>query len=109
MLKRVILGIIIFAPVIINMAYGQAEPKTAKLNKLGFGLRLNHLYDIQFTAYDKLANGSTGEDVSGLNGAKTNFDLAFGADVIYFFSPLVSADLAFDMGTMTGANTINRM
>lgn len=107
MLKRVILGIIIFVPVIINMAYGQAEPKTAKLNKLGFGLRLNHLYDIQFTAYDKLANGFTGEDVSGLNGAKTNFDLAFGADVIYFFSPLVSADLAFDMGTMTGANTIN--
>jgi outer membrane protein OmpA-like peptidoglycan-associated protein len=86
---------------------GMNTANKVQFNKLGFGLRLNHLYDVKFTAYDRLANGFSGEDLSGLNGSKTKFDLAFGVDVIYFFSPLVSTDLSFDMGNMTGANSLD--
>lgn len=78
-----------------------------KLNKFGLGIKLNHLYDVKFTAYDKLSTGYLGEDASGLNGSKTKFDLAFGFDLIYFISPLVSIDASYDMGTMTAANKLN--
>ncbi|MBJ7427366.1 MAG: OmpA family protein [Bacteroidia bacterium] len=78
-----------------------------KLNKFGLGIKLNHLYDVKFTAYDKLSNGYLGEDANGLNGSKTKFDLAFGLDLIYFISPLVSIDASYDKGTMTAANRLN--
>ncbi|MES2726120.1 MAG: OmpA family protein [Bacteroidota bacterium] len=96
-----------FLIVTFTNAYTQTNPQRTKFNRWGLGLRLNHLYDVKFTAYDKLANGFSGEDVSGLNGSKTKIDLAFGLDLIYFVSPLVSIDASYDMGKMTGANAID--
>lgn len=96
-----------FLIVTFTNVYAQTNPQRAKFNRWGLGLRLSHLYDVKFTAYDKLANGFSGEDVSGLNGSKTKFDLAFGVDVIYFVSPLISLDASYDMGKMTGANAID--
>jgi outer membrane protein OmpA-like peptidoglycan-associated protein len=81
--------------------------KKPKLNRWAIGLRFNHLYDLRFTAYDQLGNGFAGEDLEGLKGSKTKFDFALGADLTYFFSPLVSMDLAYDFGNMTGANQID--
>jgi outer membrane protein OmpA-like peptidoglycan-associated protein len=78
-----------------------------KLNRYSLGIKLNHLYDVKFTAYDNLSNGYLGEDANGLNGSKTKFDLAFGFDLIYFISPLVSVDASYDKGTMTAANRLN--
>lgn len=99
--------VVTFLIVTFTNVYAQTNPQRTKFNRWGLGLRLSHLYDVKFTAYDKLANGFSGEDVSGLNGSKTKFDLAFGIDVIYFVSPLVSLDASYDMGKMTGANTID--
>lgn len=96
-----------FLTVTFTNAYTQTNSQRTKFNRWGLGLRLSHLYDVKFTAYDKLANGFSGEDPSGLNGSKTKFDLAFGLDVIYFASPLVSIDASYDMGKMTGANAID--
>ena len=81
--------------------------KKPKLNRWAIGLRFNHLYDLRFTAYDQLGNGFAGGDLEGLKGSKTKFDYALGADLTYFFSPLVSIDLAYDFGNMTGANQID--
>jgi outer membrane protein OmpA-like peptidoglycan-associated protein/opacity protein-like surface antigen len=90
-----------------NITIKPANNLKPKLNRFGLGLKLNHLYDVKFTAYDKLSNGYLGEDANGLNGSKTKFDLAFGIDFIYFISPLVSIDAAYDFGTMTAANKLD--
>lgn len=90
-----------------NITTKPANNLKPKLNRFGLGLKLNHLYDVKFNAYDKLSNGYLGEDANGLNGSKTKFDLAFGVDFIYFISPLVSIDAAYDFGTMTAANKLD--
>lgn len=77
------------------------------LNRWAIGIQLNHLYDVKYTGFDLLSNGFSGEDLRGLNGNKTRFDLALGLRASYFFGPLVSVDAYFDAGKMTGANTID--
>lgn len=83
------------------------KAQTNKTNKLAVGINLSHLYDVKFRAYDQLANGFSGQDPYGLNGSKTKFDLGYGLNVMYFFSPLVSIDLSYTKGKMTGANEVN--
>jgi outer membrane protein OmpA-like peptidoglycan-associated protein len=73
----------------------------AKFNRLSIGLRLSHLYDIQYNGFGKL-NGTETIDPSGLNGSKTKFDLAGGVNFNYFITNKISLDLAFDNGKMTG-------
>jgi outer membrane protein OmpA-like peptidoglycan-associated protein len=72
-----------------------------KFNRLSVGLRLSHLYDIQYNGFDKL-NGNESNDFSGLNGSKTKFDMAFGMNLNYFITNKISLDLAYDNGNMTG-------
>jgi outer membrane protein OmpA-like peptidoglycan-associated protein len=77
-----------------------------KFNRLSVGFRISHLYDIQYTGYDNLYNGSeNAKDPSGLNGSKTKFDIATGFNLTYFISPKISFDGSYDVGKMTGANT----
>jgi OmpA-OmpF porin, OOP family len=91
-------------------AFGQ-EPKVEsqkpKANNWALGARISHLYDLKFTAYDLLNNGFAGEDLSGLNGNKTKFDIGLGLDVVYFWTPVISIDASFDFGKMTGANEVD--
>lgn len=83
------------------------EPKPApKFNRVAVGLRASHLYDVKFKPNQVLTNGFVAEDMKGLNGSKTRFDMAFGLDVSYFFSPLFSMDLAYDKGKMTGSGSV---
>lgn len=90
-----------------NASYTQAQnTERPKSNRFGLGLRLSHLYDLDYKGFEKSKDDKTiEEDLSGLNGSKTKFDMAFGLDFIYFVSPLVSLDASFDMGTMTGQNS----
>jgi outer membrane protein OmpA-like peptidoglycan-associated protein len=60
----------------------------------------------KFNRNQVLTNGFIAEDMKGLNGSKTKFDMAFGLDLSYFFSPLFSMDLAYDRGKMTGSGTV---
>ena len=73
----------------------------AKFNRLSIGLRLSHLYDIQYNGFGKL-NGNETTDPSGLNGSSTKFDMAFGMNLNYFITNKISLDLAYDKGNMTG-------
>ena len=78
-----------------------------KINsRFAIGLRASHLYDMKFTPYDVLSKDVAGEDVWGLNGENTRFDLGFGFDLTYFFTPFFSLDFAFDRGSMTAANDL---
>lgn len=77
-----------------------------KFNRFAIGLRGSHLYDLKFTGYDRIGFDVVGNDVWGLNGEKTRFDLAGGFDLSYFFSPLFSIDAGLDFGSMTGANDV---
>lgn len=82
----------------------QTKPAT---NKWAVGGKISNFYDLRVTYFDVLNNGFAGEDLKGLNGSKTRFDLGLGLDVAYFWTPLVSVDLGFDFGKMTGANQID--
>jgi outer membrane protein OmpA-like peptidoglycan-associated protein len=100
------LFMIVLALLSIGTAQGQSPMPTKplpKYNRLSLGLRINHLYDLKFKPNKLLPNGFIAEDMQGLNGSNTKFDIAFGADVSYFFSPLFSMDASFDIGKMTGA------
>ncbi|MCG9880060.1 MAG: OmpA family protein [Bacteroidia bacterium] len=75
-----------------------------RLNRFSLGLRISHLYDVKFNAYDLLSTGASANDLHGLNGSKTQFDMGAGIDVNYFFSPIFSMDFGYEQGKMTGAN-----
>lgn len=76
-----------------------------KFNRLSIGLHASHLYDVKFKPNQMQVNGFLGEDMQGLKGSKTKFDMSFGADVSYFFTPLFSMDASYAMGKMSGAGT----
>lgn len=80
--------------------------KAPAYNRWSVGLKAIHLYDLRFNSYDDLQNGFSGEDMFGLNGEKTRFDMAFGFEAAYQFSPVLSVDVYGAMGNMTGANQI---
>ncbi|MCA0428537.1 MAG: OmpA family protein [Bacteroidetes bacterium] len=84
-----------------------AQTNRPAMNRWAVGLRLTNLYDLKVTSYDLLNNGFAGEDLYGFNGSKTKFDLAYGLDLTYFWSSVVSVDLNYDRGTITGANKID--
>jgi outer membrane protein OmpA-like peptidoglycan-associated protein len=75
----------------------------AKFNRLSIGLHASHLYDVKFKPNQMQVNGFLGEDMQGLKGSKTKFDMSFGADVSYFFTPLFSMDVSYAMGKMSGS------
>lgn len=81
-------------------------PEMPKFNRFSLGLKVTHLYDIKSSSMDLLSNGASANDPQGLNGAKTNFDLAAGLEANYFFGPLFSMDLGYEKGKMTGANNL---
>lgn len=94
---------------LVNMANAQVtiQPKpTPKFNRFAIGIRAAHLYDVKFKPNQILENGFIAEDMQGLKGNKTKFDMAFGIDASYFFTPLFSMDVAYEMGKMTGAGNI---
>lgn len=88
---------------IAQQAINTKEP----VNRWAVGGKISHFYDVLFTGYDLLNNGFSGEDLHGLNGSKTKFDIGLGLDVVYFWTPLISVDLAYDFGKMTGANSVD--
>jgi outer membrane protein OmpA-like peptidoglycan-associated protein len=75
-----------------------------RLNRFSLGLKVSHLYDLKYSAFDLLSTGASANDLQGLNGPKTAFDMAAGIDVNYFFSPLFSMDFGYEQGKITGAN-----
>ncbi len=74
-----------------------------KVNQLTAGIRLTHLYDLKFQPNTLLPSGFVAEDMKGLSGPNTGFDMAFGLNAAWHFSPLFSLDASFDWGKMTGA------
>jgi outer membrane protein OmpA-like peptidoglycan-associated protein len=86
-----------------SMGLSPQNDKKPSYNRLAIGLRGAHLYDLKFKPNKALNNGFVGEDMQGLKGEGTSFDMAFGFDIAYFCSPLFSLDLGYDMGKMTGS------
>lgn len=95
------------ATIAVNAQVQTQELPKPKYNRFAIGLRATHLYDVYFKGYEQLNNGFKSEDLQGLNGDKTKFDMAFGLDLTYFFTPMFSMDAAFDIGKMTGSNSLN--
>jgi outer membrane protein OmpA-like peptidoglycan-associated protein len=91
-------------PVVAAAQIGTATPP--KYNRLSVGVQATHLYDLRYESYDDLQNGFSGEDMQGLNGGKSRFDMAYGLNVAYQFSPILAVDLYGMLGSMSGANQI---
>ena len=87
------------------LAAAPTEAEMPAFRHLSLGLKVTHLYDLKYTAYDLLPGGFSADDAYGLNGPKTKFDMAAGLEVNYYFGPLFSLDLSYEKGKMTGANT----
>ena len=101
----------LIAAVLLSALSMSAQEKTLinpSTNYRVFGLSLEsgHYYDIAFTSFDDLQNGASGEDMRGLNGPGTKFDVGFGFRASYYYSPLVSFDFAYDRAEVTGANSV---
>jgi OOP family OmpA-OmpF porin len=84
----------------------QAQHTKSKTNKWAIGAKLSNYYDLEVGYFDKLNNGFSGKDLKGLNGNRTHVDLGYGFDVAYFWTPVISVDLGFEKGNMTGANKV---
>lgn len=91
-------------PVVAAAQIGTANPP--KVNRLSVSVQATHLYDLRYESYDDLQNGFSGEDMQGFNGEKTHFDMAYGLNIAYQFSPILAVDLYGMMGSMSGANQI---
>ncbi len=74
-----------------------------KLNTWTIGVHVGHLYDLPFEAADQDALGA--DDMSGLNGDFTEFDLGYGIYVEKQITPIWGIQAGFMMGDMTGANS----
>lgn len=96
----------IFMVALSFASVAHAQQSKSFTNKWAIGIKLSNFKDLEVGYYDKLNNGFSGKDLKGLNGNKTRFDLGYGLDVAYFWTPIISVDLGFDIGKMTGANTV---
>ncbi len=73
-----------------------------ELNTWTIGLHAGHLYDLPFSGLDSKALGA--DDLEGLKGDNTEFDLGYGLYVEKQFTPMWGVQAGFTMGDMTGAN-----
>lgn len=96
LLNSIILGVSLLAAPLL----AQNEP--ADLNTFSVGLRAVHLYDLPSYKFDN----SLSQDLKGLNGEFTKFDL--GADVYAEkqFTPLIGIQLGARFGGLSGSNDV---
>lgn len=80
--------------------------EAGRTRKFSLGLSMSHLYDIHNDAFNLLSSGFKANDPYGLNGPKTKFDMSAGLTASYYFGPLFSLDLGYEMGKMTGATKV---
>lgn len=78
---------------------GNAGPK---FKSWSVGVQAVHLYDLPVTRFD----GKLSQDLQGLNGDKTSFDLGVDVYVEKMFTPLFGVQLGGRFGSMTGANDV---
>lgn len=90
----------------ITLALMPAVMQAQEAKQIAFSVQTGHYYDLQYTSFDDLLNGASGEDMRGLNGMDTKFDVGMGLRAHYYYSPLVSFELGYDRATVTGANSV---
>jgi len=90
----------------ISCAHAQPFEKGKKFNRLSVGLTGVHLYDVLNSGQQLNDAGVPVLDMKGMNGDKSKFDLGLGMDLSYFMSPILSFDLNYIAGSMTGADTM---
>lgn len=82
------------------------EVAESAVRQYAFSLQTGHYYDLKFSSFDDLLNGASGEDMRGLNGLNSKFDVGFAGRFHYYYSPILSFELGYDRATVTGANTV---
>jgi hypothetical protein len=93
--------------ILLGTVSGQAqEVNTKGPRQFAVSLQSGNYYDLQYTSFDDLLNGASGEDMHGLNGPNTTFDVGAGLRLHYYYSPLLSFELGYDRATVTGANSV---
>lgn len=85
----------------------QVSKQKIRFNKFAIGLNIAHLYDLNINSYQQSNTGIKLQDMQGLKGPKTKFDLAYGIDATYFVSPVLSLDFGYSFGTMSGAADVD--
>lgn len=85
-------------------SFSQAFEKEQGIGRLFLGVQLNNQYDLLQGAKEFKETGVPALDFKGLNGSKTAFDLGVGANLIYFLSPVLSAELTYNYGQFSGAS-----
>jgi len=88
---------------IVFDSFSQAFEKEQGIGRLFLGVQLNNQYDLLQGVKEFKETGVPALDFRGLNGSKTSFDLGAGANLIYFLSPVLSAELTYNYGQFSGA------
>lgn len=85
----------------------EAQPfeRGVRFNRFSLGVSGVHLYDVFNSGQQINERGFPVLDMKGLNGDKTKFDKGVSLDLSYVLSPVVSFDLNYTAGGMTGADT----
>jgi outer membrane protein OmpA-like peptidoglycan-associated protein len=97
-----------FIALLLSITCASAQPfeKGKKFNRLSIGLTGVHFYDVLNSGQQVNDQGVPIYDMKGMNGDKTKFDLGLGMDLTYFLSPVLSFDLNYVAGSITGADTM---
>jgi len=75
---------IVLTVFLMSQATGFAQDtKEAQLRQFAISTQAGHFYDLQYTSFDDLMNGASGEDMRGLNGLNTQFDVGYAARLHY--------------------------
>lgn len=101
-MKKLVALILVTASFYTVQAQSGGTDLNDKLKPWSFGLRGMHVYDLPSYRFD----GPLAQDMYGLNGPKTSFDLGFEAYVEYMFNPLVGLQLSHRRASITGASDV---
>lgn len=77
------------------------DATSGKLNTWSIGAHIGHVYDLPTSIF---ASSEFGEDMWGLNGDDTKFDIGYGLYVEKQISPIIGLQLGYDMAEITGQN-----
>ncbi|QNR25504.1 OmpA family protein [Croceimicrobium hydrocarbonivorans] len=101
-MKKLVALLLVTASSFSAQAQSGGTDLNANLKPWTFGLRGMHVYDLPSYRFD----GPLAQDMYGLNGPKTNFDMGFELYLEYMFNPLIGVQLSHRRASISGASDV---
>ena len=102
------LALLILSGSLFNGFQAQAQDMgsatSGKLNTWSIGAHVGHVYDLPTGIFAAATNDA--DDMWGLNGDNTSFDIGYGLYIEKQISPIIGLQLGYDMAEITGQNSV---